>query len=275
MNLKFGICGVNWLLFAFCSEIHFSMYLFYLGGRPVSLPPFFAYRSVCLQPFPERRVAFISSSQSPSSFFKSWNTCRLQWTSPAPTLQSSPPSSPGFSRLASRSSQQSQPQAPELPVPPARDNIPTVVIHPPEEDLEHWKVKIRRRRNNLTSLQATVPSPPCVVLLVSGSLALGMNACQHIAWAAYAVNAYDLTRLLHGFVLYTVLQKSKSYYLINYIETTEYYSWVKPCTFVRGQDNLESSRNRFLNFFLISKEWLFTCSLLITWKNTYVKRLTR
>uniref|UniRef100_A0A8C2RV05 Anion exchange protein n=1 Tax=Capra hircus TaxID=9925 RepID=A0A8C2RV05_CAPHI len=57
-------------------------------------------------------------------------------TSPAPTPQSSPPSSPGLSRLHASPSGQRQPQAPELLVPPASAAVPTVVIHPPEEDLE-------------------------------------------------------------------------------------------------------------------------------------------
>uniref|UniRef100_A0A2R8ZHZ0 Anion exchange protein n=1 Tax=Pan paniscus TaxID=9597 RepID=A0A2R8ZHZ0_PANPA len=57
-------------------------------------------------------------------------------TTPVPTPQNSPPSSPSISRLTSRSSQESQRQAPELLVSPASDDIPTVVIHPPEEDLE-------------------------------------------------------------------------------------------------------------------------------------------
>lgn len=56
----------------------FFTYLFYLRGRPVSLPSFFANRSVCLKPFLERRVTFIPSSQSSSSFLKSWHPCRLK-----------------------------------------------------------------------------------------------------------------------------------------------------------------------------------------------------
>lgn len=69
----------------------FFTYLFYLRGRPVSLPPFFANRSVCLKPFLERRIAFIPSSQSSSSFFKSWHPCRLKVYHPSthPPEQSS------------------------------------------------------------------------------------------------------------------------------------------------------------------------------------------
>lgn len=88
MNLKLGaselaVSIVNW--FCVCVSICLPrwtsscfVYLFCLRGRPFSLPPLFANRPVRLQPFPERRVAFLPSSQSSSSFLKSWKPCRLK-----------------------------------------------------------------------------------------------------------------------------------------------------------------------------------------------------
>lgn len=57
-------------------------HFFYLRGRPFSLPPLFAKRSLCLKYFPERRKPFVSSSQLPSSFFKSWNPGSLEVYNP-------------------------------------------------------------------------------------------------------------------------------------------------------------------------------------------------
>lgn len=57
-------------------------HLFYLRGRPFSLPPLFANRSLCLKSFPERRQPFVSSSQLPSSFFKSWDPGSLKVYNP-------------------------------------------------------------------------------------------------------------------------------------------------------------------------------------------------
>uniref|UniRef100_A0A8C2QLD5 Anion exchange protein n=1 Tax=Cricetulus griseus TaxID=10029 RepID=A0A8C2QLD5_CRIGR len=80
-------------------------------------------------------------------------------TTPVPTPQSSPPSSPGLSRLASRSSQQSQPQAPELLVSPNRDDIPRVVIHPPEEDIEALKGQEQKTEENVDFTPGILASP--------------------------------------------------------------------------------------------------------------------
>lgn len=70
-------------------------------------------------------------------------------TTPVPTPQNSPPSSPSISRLTSRTSQQSQLQAPALLVSPASDDIPTVVIHPPEEDLEALEGQEQKNEENV------------------------------------------------------------------------------------------------------------------------------
>ncbi|XP_028616382.1 sodium bicarbonate cotransporter 3 isoform X5 [Grammomys surdaster] len=80
-------------------------------------------------------------------------------TTPVPTPQSSPPSSPGLSRLASRSSQQTQPQAPEVLVSPDRDDIPRVVIHPPEEDIEALKGQEQKNEENTDFTPGILASP--------------------------------------------------------------------------------------------------------------------
>ncbi|OWK02776.1 SLC4A7 [Cervus elaphus hippelaphus] len=111
-------------------------------GRPLSLPPLFANRSVCLKPFLERRITFVSSCQSSSSFFESRDPCGLE---------SSPPSSPSLSRLHARPSRPRQPQAPELLVSAASADIPTVVIHPPEEDVEALRGQEQKSEENVDS----------------------------------------------------------------------------------------------------------------------------
>ncbi|XP_036864489.1 sodium bicarbonate cotransporter 3 isoform X4 [Manis javanica] len=80
-------------------------------------------------------------------------------TTPVPTPQNSPPSSPSISRLTSRSSQQSQLQAPELLVSPASGDIPTVVIHPPEEDLEALKGQEQKKEENVDITPGILASP--------------------------------------------------------------------------------------------------------------------
>ncbi|XP_036742094.2 sodium bicarbonate cotransporter 3 isoform X3 [Manis pentadactyla] len=80
-------------------------------------------------------------------------------TTPVPTPQNSPPSSPSISRLTSRSSQQSQLQAPELLVSPTSDDIPTVVIHPPEEDLEALKGQEQKKEENVDITPGILASP--------------------------------------------------------------------------------------------------------------------
>uniref|UniRef100_A0A4X1UHL9 Anion exchange protein n=1 Tax=Sus scrofa TaxID=9823 RepID=A0A4X1UHL9_PIG len=80
-------------------------------------------------------------------------------TTPVPTPPHSPPSSPSVSRLNSRSSQQSQLQAPELLVSPASDDIPTVVIHPPEEDLEALKGQEQKNEENVDISSGMLASP--------------------------------------------------------------------------------------------------------------------
>nr|XP_020041335.1 sodium bicarbonate cotransporter 3 isoform X5 [Castor canadensis] len=78
---------------------------------------------------------------------------------PVATPQNSPPSSPSISRLTSRSSQQSQLQVPELLVSPASDGIPTVVIHPPEEDLDALTGQEQKNEENVDLTPGILASP--------------------------------------------------------------------------------------------------------------------
>ncbi|XP_021058658.1 sodium bicarbonate cotransporter 3 isoform X1 [Mus pahari] len=80
-------------------------------------------------------------------------------TTPVPTPQSSPPSSPGLSRMASRSFQQTHPQAPEVLVSPDRDDIPRVVIHPPEEDIEALQGQEQKNEENTDFTAGILASP--------------------------------------------------------------------------------------------------------------------
>ncbi|XP_031759773.1 sodium bicarbonate cotransporter 3 isoform X3 [Xenopus tropicalis] len=56
-------------------------------------------------------------------------------STPVPTPQNTPPSSPTLNRLPSTGSQEIEHCVPK-PQPPTIDVIPTVIIHPPEEDVE-------------------------------------------------------------------------------------------------------------------------------------------
>nr|XP_031528529.1 sodium bicarbonate cotransporter 3 isoform X3 [Vicugna pacos] len=79
--------------------------------------------------------------------------------SPVPTPQSSPPSSPSASRLDSRSCQHSQLQGPALLVSPAAAGVPTVVIHPPEEDLEALRGQEQKDEENADMTSGLLASP--------------------------------------------------------------------------------------------------------------------
>lgn len=123
-------------------------------------------------------------------------------TTPVPTPHSSPPSSPGLSRLASRSSQLSQHQAPELLVSPSRDDIPRVVIHPPEEDIEALKGQEQKNEENVDFTPGNCPeSSTCGALPLAH---LHWECLSHVAWAAYVDSACDWTAA--WFAFYSVLQ---------------------------------------------------------------------
>ncbi|XP_032315302.1 sodium bicarbonate cotransporter 3 isoform X5 [Camelus ferus] len=76
--------------------------------------------------------------------------------SPVPTPQSSPPSSPSAGRLDSRSCRHSQLQ---VLVSPAAAGVPTVVIHPPEEDLEALRGQEQKDEENADVTSGLLASP--------------------------------------------------------------------------------------------------------------------
>ncbi|XP_056376015.1 sodium bicarbonate cotransporter 3 isoform X7 [Hyla sarda] len=77
-------------------------------------------------------------------------------TTPVPTPQNTPPSSPKFSRLESSSSQQIEQWVPEAQLITA-DVIPTVIVHPPEDDGENSDVSVIKNEEHglLSSPQST------------------------------------------------------------------------------------------------------------------------
>ncbi|KAM9164892.1 sodium bicarbonate cotransporter 3 isoform 6-T6 [Pangshura tecta] len=92
----------------------------------------------------EKRLPLLLHYLLPSS--RAGTPADSRCTTPLPTPQNTPPSSPSSGRLATTSSQPSQLQGKELLVSPASDDIPTVIIHPPEEDLE---VQEKKREDNI------------------------------------------------------------------------------------------------------------------------------
>ncbi|XP_078233445.1 sodium bicarbonate cotransporter 3 isoform X3 [Pogona vitticeps] len=84
-------------------------------------------------------------------------------TSTVPTPQSTPPSSPKCSHTAITDMQSTELQSAELLVSPSSDDIPKVVVHPPEEDLEaqESEEKTTEDKNNIISgLLASPQSAP-------------------------------------------------------------------------------------------------------------------
>lgn len=162
-------------LFAFCNELHHFSFICFISGEGLSasrhsLRTGLSASNLSLRG--ESPLSLLLSHLLPSS--RAGSPAGSRCTTPVPTPQNSPPSSPSVSRLTSRSSQQSQLQAPELLVSPASDDIPTVVIHPPEEDLEALRGQEQKKEENVDMTPGNYSHPPCVVLFASGSLALGM-----------------------------------------------------------------------------------------------------
>lgn len=95
-------------------------------------------------------------------------------TTPITTPQNTPPSSPTCSHPPTTSAQPSPLQGKELLVSPASDDIPSVIIHPPEEDLEVQESHEKKTKENTDKTPGNYCnlSCPCVMLSASGSLAL-------------------------------------------------------------------------------------------------------
>ncbi|XP_069814743.1 sodium bicarbonate cotransporter 3 isoform X2 [Dendropsophus ebraccatus] len=77
-------------------------------------------------------------------------------TTPVPTPQNTPPSSPKISRLQSSSSQQSEQWAPQ---PCTVDVIPTVIVHPPEDDGENHEVPVIKNQEDGDIYPGLLSSP--------------------------------------------------------------------------------------------------------------------
>lgn len=95
-------------------------------------------------------------------------------TTPLPTPQCTPPSSPRCGHKGPTNVQPSELQCPALLVSPANDDIPKVIIHPPEEDLEaqESKEKTSEDISDVTPGNYFNSNCPCVVLSAAESLAL-------------------------------------------------------------------------------------------------------
>lgn len=137
-------------VFAFCSELHQFLFICFISGEGLSasrhsLRTGLSASNLSLRG--ESPFSLLLSHLLPSS--RAGTPAGSRCTTPVPTPQNSPPSSPNLSRPISRSFQQRQPQAPELLVSPASDDIPTVVIHPPEEDLEALKGQELKNEENV------------------------------------------------------------------------------------------------------------------------------
>ncbi|XP_075068463.1 sodium bicarbonate cotransporter 3 isoform X5 [Mixophyes fleayi] len=92
-------------------------------------------------------------------------------TTPVPSPQNTPPSSPKLSRLQSSSSQQSEQWVPETQS-FTGDIIPTVIIHPPEEDTENPKVSDIRKEDHGDIEPGLLSSPQSI----PGNLDMGRLA---------------------------------------------------------------------------------------------------
>nr|XP_025968443.1 sodium bicarbonate cotransporter 3 isoform X3 [Dromaius novaehollandiae] len=102
----------------------------------------------------ENRLSVLLSYLLPSSRAGTPATSRC--TTPVTTPQNTPPSSPSFSHLPTTSAQPSPLQGKELLVSPASDDIPSVIIHPPEEDLE---VQEKKTEDNIDKTPGLLASP--------------------------------------------------------------------------------------------------------------------
>ncbi|XP_019391714.1 PREDICTED: sodium bicarbonate cotransporter 3 isoform X1 [Crocodylus porosus] len=106
----------------------------------------------------ENRLSLLLNYLLPSS--RAGTPAASRCTTPIPTPQNTPPSSPSCSHLATTNSQPSELQGEELLVSPAIDDIPTVIIHPPEEDLEVQETKTEDNIDMTPGLLASPQSAP-------------------------------------------------------------------------------------------------------------------
>ncbi|XP_043920695.1 sodium bicarbonate cotransporter 3 [Protopterus annectens] len=83
-------------------------------------------------------------------------------SSAVPTPQNSPPSSPRFESLSPPSTMLSQPGpllAPELLVSGGRDDIPDVIVYPPEEDIQDKEGQVQKEEDIVDPVPGLLSSP--------------------------------------------------------------------------------------------------------------------
>ncbi|XP_069627151.1 sodium bicarbonate cotransporter 3 isoform X9 [Haliaeetus albicilla] len=105
----------------------------------------------------ENRLSVLLNYLLPSSRAGTPATSRC--TTPVTTPQNTPPSSPTCSHLPTTSAQPSPLQGKELLVSPASDDIPSVIIHPPEEDLEVQESQEKKTEENIDKTPGLLASP--------------------------------------------------------------------------------------------------------------------
>ncbi|KAM6089082.1 sodium bicarbonate cotransporter 3 isoform 5-T5 [Chlamydotis macqueenii] len=105
----------------------------------------------------ENRLSVLLNYLLPSSRAGTPATSRC--TTPVTTPQNTPPSSPTCSHLPTTSAQPSPLQGKELLVSPASDAIPSVIIHPPEEDLEVQESQEKKTEENIDKTPGLLASP--------------------------------------------------------------------------------------------------------------------
>ncbi|XP_038016808.1 sodium bicarbonate cotransporter 3 isoform X8 [Motacilla alba alba] len=103
----------------------------------------------------DSRLSVLLSYLLPSS--RAGTPAASRCTTPVTTPQNTPPSSPTCSPPTS--AQPSPLQGQELLVSPASDDIPSVVIHPPEEDLEVQESQEKKTEENIGKTPGLLASP--------------------------------------------------------------------------------------------------------------------
>ncbi|XP_025901346.1 sodium bicarbonate cotransporter 3 isoform X1 [Nothoprocta perdicaria] len=106
----------------------------------------------------ENRLSLLLNYLLPSS--RAGTPAASRCTTPVPTPQNTPPASPTLRHPPSSSAQPGPPQGEELLVPSASDDIPSVIIHPPEEDLEVQEEKTEENIDKTPGLLASPQSAP-------------------------------------------------------------------------------------------------------------------
>ncbi|XP_032039345.1 sodium bicarbonate cotransporter 3 isoform X3 [Aythya fuligula] len=105
----------------------------------------------------ENRLSVLLNYLLPSSRAGTPATSRC--TTPVTTPQNTPPSSPTCSHPPTTSAQPSSLQGKELLVSSASDDIPSVIIHPPEEDLEVQDSQEKKTEENIGKTPGLLASP--------------------------------------------------------------------------------------------------------------------